>query len=573
MTEPAGETAPGYNEVPTEDPDIEQGGGGEGGEIEMTGKSTPGTMEDVPLDEPAGETAPGYNEVPTQDSDEGDDLSDLMDEVKQSQQEVTEVQSATEAGDEIGEASEEFESGADINIGDMPSGGYTEGVADASGGGDFDEDDEADAGDAAEAGEAEGLEEAAGEAEVAGGGPEDPFADLAAVGLMVAGAGVAIAGAVAGSSQGSNAKPAVGMPPSAKATILSGSSFTTFADALDKKMRNATGSTRNQLQLQLAQVEDANKNNRQITVYDESGVPEVGVQLSKTQLAQAILSYQRNPKIFENVSGARLQAMGLNPAMALGTRAGHTQSSTGIYYPVKSAVAGQPGANVYLNKALTGNLFNKQSELVNQATNSSGSSLHDNYVSNAQGVIMSQSNPKVKAYLTYQLQLYKYNNGMIASKPATVPNPSVVSPSATGQSAEAAVVSAKRKLQIAKTAIISQRTASTVKATAQQQGTIAQQQGVVTRNRMFNNLLTKIQGDISTFKTANPGKPVPSALTNNLVVVQRGLSANPVTPTVTAPVAPTVTPTVKSPVPVKQTTPAPIHTVPVTATAPTAPAK
>jgi chromosome segregation ATPase len=209
--------------------------------------------------------------------------------------------------------------------------------------------------------------------------------------------------------------------------------------------------------------------------------------------------------------------------MALGTRAGHT--SNGIPYPVSAANVAKSGKNVYLNTALSGTPFNKQSNIENQAFSGGGSSLHDTYVQNAQSVINKQTNPQVKAYLTYQLQTYQYQNGMISNKPKTVPKPTGTSASDL-QSAETAEANARRQLQQTQNAIatakvqqaqanlVSTQTANINAQTSSAMSTIDAQQTNI------NSELTRVQNMISSYKTANPGKPIPSGLTDALNNVQ-----------------------------------------------------
>ena len=540
----------GYQQVPTEEPEPEPAEPSapqaepqaEGEGIEMPSQQPPGTMQDVPLDEPAGETAPGYQQVPTEEPEDLD-LDDLMNEAREEAQQVQQAAQSAQAAEEGGQVSQELEQaeaqigeGADIDPADMPSTSYQPGVQEASGQGDFDEDDPAEEGDAGDAGgvaegSAEGAAEGAADAGAEGAlfeGAADasvlgPIGDVFAVGMLLAGAGLAIAGAVAQSEQSKGAPPAVGMPTSANATILTGSAYTNFVNGLNQQINKASGSTKAQLQAQLSQVESAKQNNRQITVYQADGQPQVAVQMNKTQLAQAILSYQRNPNIFAGVSATRLQAMGLNPKMSLGTRAGHT--SNGIPYPVSASNVAKSGNNVYLNTTLSGTPFTKQSQLENQAFSGGGASLHDTYVQNAQSIINKQTNPQVKAYLTYQLQTYQYQNGMIANKPKTVPKPTGTSASDL-QSAETAEANARRQLQQTQNAIatakvqqaqanlVSTQTANINAQTSSAMSTIDAQQTNI------NNQLTRVQNMISSYKTANPGKPIPSGLTDALNNVQ-----------------------------------------------------
>jgi hypothetical protein len=75
----------GYSEVQQEDPDEDEAEEPTetqpGGEVEMTGQEPPGTMREVPLDEPS---EPIRQPATLEEPEEGDDLSDLMDEVRQS---------------------------------------------------------------------------------------------------------------------------------------------------------------------------------------------------------------------------------------------------------------------------------------------------------------------------------------------------------------------------------------------------------------------------------------------------------------------------------------------------------
>ena len=523
----------GYQQVPTEEPETAEPSAPQpGGEVEMTGSEPPGTMQEVPLDEPSAPSGeirqPPTLSEPSDDLDLDDLMSEAREEAQQVQQASQSAQSAeegTQVSEQVEQAEAQIGEGADIDPADMPSGSYTSGIQEASGQGDFDEDDaeegaEEGAEDVAEEGAEEtGLEEAAGEVELAGGGPENPIADIASIGLLLAGAGLAIAGAVAQSEQSKGAPSAVGMPKSSNATILTGSAYTNFVNGLNKQINKASGSTKAQLQAQLSQVESAKQNNRQITVYQADGQPQVAVQMNKTQLAQAILSYQRNPNIFAGVSATRLQAMGLNPKMSLGTRAGHT--SNGIPYPVSASNVAKSGKNVYLNTAISGTPFNKQSDIENQAFSGGGASLHDTYVQNAQSVINKQTNPQVKAYLTYQLQTYQYQNGMIDNKPKTVPQPTGTSASDV-QSAETAEANARRQLQQTQAAIAAAKLkqSQTNLVNTQTANINARTSGLMstfdTQQTNINNQITRVQGMISSYKSANPGKPVPSTLTDAL---------------------------------------------------------
>ncbi len=170
-----------------------------------------------------------------------------------------------------------------------------------------------------------------------------------------------------------------------------------------------------------------------VSFKDTQGKPDIAVPLSYAQLATAIKVYQQNPNAYLGMSPTKLQVMGLSPEMAKG-QAGATETSIG-YIPTIRAndgatfTRGAGGGNwtdFYTAKYRDGT-FSSNSDIdtlaVPDATQKK--QMNDNYIARVTQIINAETDPAVKAYLNYELNVFKYNNGYIPDKPTPVPKPTL----------------------------------------------------------------------------------------------------------------------------------------------------
>ena len=193
--------------------------------------------------------------------------------------------------------------------------------------------------------------------------------------------------------------------------------------------------TYNALQTIKDQINDAQNSNRQVYTYkDSQGNSQIAYQLTKAQLATAIKTYQTNPNAYKGVNPTKLSMMGLNPNMSYGSD-GAVDTPIG-YIPKQSvyidgkrqiwnpATAGGNWSSFYLGEDPVAT-FSSNEDIDNNAvpTQSTSNSLNQDYVTKATAVINTVKNLQVKNYLNYQLNLWKYNNGLLSTKPAPVTKP------------------------------------------------------------------------------------------------------------------------------------------------------
>ena len=129
--------------------------------------------------------------------------------------------------------------------------------------------------------------------------------------------------------------------------------------------------------------------------------------------------------------------MGLNPSMSLG-KAGAVDTPIG-YIPKQSTnlVDGKEKSQTWSPETAGGNwssfylglypvaTFSSNEDIDNNAvpTQTTSNSLNQDYVTKATTIINTVKNPTVKNYLNYQLNLWKYNHGLLSTKPAPVTKP------------------------------------------------------------------------------------------------------------------------------------------------------
>jgi predicted nucleic acid-binding Zn-ribbon protein len=287
------------------------------------------------------------------------------------------------------------------------------------------------------------FEEAAGAIEVGGGGPEDVVADVGAVGAVVVGGLVALGGFIAGLFGGNK-------PPSYydinNAQTVEGDNYNKMINKLNEDKANAANSGNNKqvtvIDNYIDSLQTAKSENRAIVSYKKAdGSHGIAVKLSRDQLAKAIQAYQTNPDVFKGVDPTKLGIMGLNPFMANG-KSGAFKLPDGKYIPnyrygqrFNGEMSHLP--NQYLSESMTeNNFFFKQTnpnsnyvfdnmeqiDQLGQSATEISARAKINYITQATQQI-NQASGQTKAYLTYLLDNWKYNNGVINTKPAVVARP------------------------------------------------------------------------------------------------------------------------------------------------------
>lgn len=182
---------------------------------------------------------------------------------------------------------------------------------------------------------------------------------------------------------------------------------------------------------------------------DANGKKQSGfsIPLTKQQIAQAIQVYRSNPDAFKGIPKPALAIMGLNSSMTLG-KDGATQLSDGTYVPKNMATShdlptsspvseagfsSTNNTNAYLSYALrkkngitsdpTKTYFDSNIPSTGSTASQQTQQAQQAYISSVQSQISSESNPQIKQYMTYQLNLWKYNQGLTSTKPTAVAPP------------------------------------------------------------------------------------------------------------------------------------------------------
>jgi hypothetical protein len=389
--------------------------------------------------------------------------------------------------------------------------------------------DEGDLGDLGDLGEEGGelagageMEELAGETELASGGPENLIGDAISAGFAIAGGVMAIL------SLFHHTSPPPQYNNISGTFLIKGKQQTTFINNLTKtRDKYAKGSAQyNSVQDMINNVNNRIKNNIPIVNFKGSdGKNQVVFPLSKNALATAIKTYQQNPNAYKGISATKLQIMGLNPKMSLG-KADAVMTPSGFYIPKteqggKVWTSGAGGGNwqtYYTSNGRKGT-FTSNDDITNNATPAEEYTAiaNNNYVTRATSIINSETNPKVKAYLTYKLNLFKYNNGLISAKPKVVAKP----PGLTDAQAQFSAVT--NKLKLAQSALQSVQT-----SIKQQSALINSRYALMAKTiSPYSDLVE--QGGIT--KAPPPGTPQLSKLNMpNLATLTSGSVAQPQTP-------------------------------------------
>ena len=263
------------------------------------------------------------------------------------------------------------------------------------------------------------------------GGPEDVVGDAISAGVMSLGAVAGILGTLF--QKEPNRFQNLG-----GTRVLSADGTQKLYDTIVKQQDNYLPNepTYNALQTFKDQINDAQNSNRQVYTYkDSQGNSQIAYQLTKAQLATAIKTYQTNPNAYKGVDPTKLGMMGLNPNMSYGsdgavdTPIGYLPKQSAIYVDGKRqiwnpATAGGNWSSFYLGQDPVAT-FSSNEDIDNNAvpTQSTSNSLNQDYVTKATAVINTVKNLQVKNYLNYQLSLWKYNNGLLSTKPAPVTKP------------------------------------------------------------------------------------------------------------------------------------------------------
>jgi len=274
------------------------------------------------------------------------------------------------------------------------------------------------------------METAAGE-EGVGLGPEDIPMDVIAGATVVIGTiGVGIA-----SLFGAGKKS----PPKYKnisgTAVMSGKDVDKALSSINSKLSTEQkGTPKYNSLLSLSNALTTAKTNKTdvISFKNAQGKPDISVPLSNAQLATAIKVYQKNPNAYKGMDKTKLEVMGLSPIMAEG-ETGATQTSIGFIpktspdgTPFSTGSRGGNWTNFYTAKYNDG-VFRSNDSINTLAVPDSKQKkqMDDNYIARATTIINNETDPEVKNYLNYELNMFKYNNGYISDKPAPVPKPTL----------------------------------------------------------------------------------------------------------------------------------------------------
>jgi len=280
-----------------------------------------------------------------------------------------------------------------------------------------------------------GVGEAVGGEEVAGGGPEDPFADVVAAGTAIFGTIGAGISAIFGGGKAPEFNNMEGT-----ALMSDGDVKSALSKVKTKLKTSKQGTpTYNSLLALQNSLTNAQTNKTAVVSFNNAqGKPDIAMPLSKAQLATAIKVYQQNPNAYKGMDKTKLQIMGLNPNMSLG-EAGATKTSIG-YVPTTGTDPYQGGKSVSWNAGAGGGNWSYFYVAKNSGIRFSSNGdidtlavpdaqqkkqMDDNYITKATQIINNETDPAVKAYLNYELNVFKYNNGYIPDKPTPVPKPTL----------------------------------------------------------------------------------------------------------------------------------------------------
>ena len=331
------------------------------------------------------------------------------------------------------------------------------------------------------------TEEIAGAIELGGGGPENPFTDVAAAGAAIAGGVMALGGWFAGLFHHSS-------PPSWEginnARQIQGNEYGIMVYKLIQQ-KQAAENNKNTAKVTILNnyidsLTSANAEGRPIVSYkNQSGQNQMAVQLTKTALAKAIQAYQNNPDAYKGVDPTKLAIMGLNPLMSNGKK-------SAVQTPDEKWI---PGLNGNLQIAYSANMANAPSQYLSYQLNGAKyyfkdmqeiSSMGDSedqlqaaakgeYIATATNQINSATG-QTKTYLTYLLNLWKYNNGMSKTKPAAVARPQTAESEQAMATYQANITALNKKLASAQAALAQAKQTESQAQTAQQAGQAKQAQ-------------------------------------------------------------------------------------------------
>jgi hypothetical protein len=256
-----------------------------------------------------------------------------------------------------------------------------------------------------------GLEESAGLVEAIGGGPEDPVADLASAGLVLAGAFAALGGFIGGLF---HHDPPDQQPLDGKNLIKTiGHLQATVATTLDPTQKAKTQSL-------LDNVTQAMNSNRQVFSVKMSVGPSAGqraivTEMTSAQLAQAVAAVKANPDVYKGQDPRILGSMGLSSSLANGW-----DGKSPIAEPVFQTIMESWGRT---NQTPSTQQITQAEQQVQQVESKTSTADQESYVKTQQKQIDTESDAPTKAYLQYQLDLWKYNEGLSQIKPAKVDAP------------------------------------------------------------------------------------------------------------------------------------------------------
>lgn len=272
-----------------------------------------------------------------------------------------------------------------------------------------------------------GVLTATGGEEVAGGGPEDIPMDVIAGATLIFGTiGVGIA-SLFGAGKPKKYKGISGT------AVMSGKDVDKALKSVQDKLKTETRGTPtyNSLMALNNALSTAKTNKTDVVSFkDAGGKPDISVPLSSAQLATAIKVYQKNPNAYKGMDKTKLEVMGLSPVMAQGED-GAIKTSSGTYIP-KTSPDGKPFTNVgnitnFYTANNRKNTFTNVDNIDSLAVPDSAQKkqIDDSYIARATSIINAETDPAVKKYLNYELNLFKYNNGYTPNKPTPVPRPTL----------------------------------------------------------------------------------------------------------------------------------------------------
>ena len=152
-----------------------------------------------------------------------------------------------------------------------------------------------------------------------------------------------------------------------------------------------------------------------MSVGPSAGQRAIVTEMTSAQLAQAVAAVKANPDVYKGQDPRILGSMGLSSSLANGW-----DGKSPIAEPVFQTIMESWGRT---NQTPSTQQITQAEQQVQQVESKTSTADQESYVKTQQKQIDTESDAPTKAYLQYQLDLWKYNKGFSQIKPAKVDAP------------------------------------------------------------------------------------------------------------------------------------------------------